>query len=198
MRPIKSALVRLSRARAKFNKLNFVQFTLRGIIFPFRVRHISGPTAISPEHDAVVVICVMRNGGLHISSFLEHYRSLGVANFIILDNDSTDSGIEVLARENDVTLLQTSAPYHAYENTMKRFLAEQYCRGCWCLCADIDELFDFPLSRQIPLRSFIQYLEDNDYNAVITQMLDMFSKTPFLKLTSNSSDKLREEYKFYD
>jgi hypothetical protein len=198
MRLIRSALARVSTFRAKFNKLNFVQFTLRAIIFPFRVRHISGPTALSPKHDELVVTCLMRNGELHISSFLEHYRSLGVAHFVVLDNGSTDKSIEMLSREDDVTLLQTSAPNHAYDKTMKRFLAKQYCQGHWCLCADIDELFHYPLSRYIPLRSFIQYLEVGAYNAVITQMLDMFSEIPFHKLVSNANDRLREKYNLYD
>ena len=81
---------------------------------------------------------------------------------------------------------------------MKRFLADQYCRGHWCLCADIDELFDYPLSQLIPLRSFVKYLEAGSYNAVITQMLDMFSETPFHKLVSSAGDRLREKYNLYD
>jgi hypothetical protein len=37
-------------------------------------------------------------------------------------------------------------PSNKYENTMKRYLAERFSPGRWNLCADIDELFDYPFS----------------------------------------------------
>ena len=36
------------------------------------------------------------------------------------------------------------AVFQVDENTMKRYLAERFSRGRWNLCADIDELFDYP------------------------------------------------------
>jgi hypothetical protein len=81
---------------------------------------------------------------------------------------------------------------------MKRYLAERFCRGRWCLCVDVDELFDYPMSGQLPLDSFLQYLDGRGYNAVITQMLDMFGDVPLRELRSSPDDDLRQRYQFYD
>ena len=64
----------------------------------------------------------------------------------------------MLCAQEDVTVLQTDAPYNKYENTMKRYLAERFSSGRWNLCADIDELFDYPFSESLSLRDFLGYL----------------------------------------
>ena len=182
----------------RLNKLNVVQFGLRGLLLPFRVKHLHGAPPSDGGPDEVVVISVMRNGEAWLKSFLAHHRSMGIRNFVILDNGSTDRSVEFLSKQPDVTLLQTHAPYHAYENTMKRYLAKRYCRDRWCLCVDVDELFDFPRSAEVSLRSLIGYLDDKGFNAVITQMLDMFSDRPISDAKIDSDADLRTQYPFYD
>lgn len=187
-----------ARAVSRLNKLDLVQFGLRRLLLPSKVRHLHGPASIDYAADELVAISVVRNGMLWIGSFLRHHRALGVRHFVILDNGSTDGTTELLAREPDVTLLATDAPYHAYENTMKRYLAERFCGDRWCLCVDVDELFDFPGSGRLSLADFLTYLESSRYNAVITQMLDMFSETPLRDLSSSPEDDLIALYPFYD
>ena len=89
-------------------------------------------------------------------------------------------------------MLHTEAPYAKYENTMKRYLAETFSAGRWNLCADIDELFDYPFSERIGLNSFLSYLNANSYTAVVTQMLDMFADCPLSELESDPEDSLHE------
>ncbi|MGY8662681.1 glycosyltransferase family 2 protein [Bradyrhizobium sp. UFLA05-109] len=180
------------------NKIDAVQFGLRGLLLPFRVRHLSGPVELHSRPDDVIVISVMRNGGPWLESFLFHHRALGIRNFVILDNGSTDQSVDFLSQQPDVTLLRTYAPYHAYENTMKRYLAERYCRGRWCLCVDVDEQFDFPRSRKIALLDFVRYLNGRGFNAVVTQMLDMFSDRPLSDAKIEPGQDLCSQYPFYD
>ena len=182
----------------RLNKLDVVQFGLRGLVLPFRVKHLSGPVRIDSGPGEVVVISVVRNGEAWLKSFLVHHRSMGIGNFVILDNGSTDHTVEILSKQQDVTLLRTYAPYHAYENTMKRYLAERYCRNRWCLCLDVDELFDFPGSAQISLSRLIDYLNHRGFNAVVTQMLDMFSDRPVSDARIDMDTDLRTQYPFYD
>jgi hypothetical protein len=182
----------------RFNKIAIVQFGLRGMILPFRVRHIHGPRRVNCGPDDVVVISVMRNGEAWLNSFMTHHRSMGIKNFVILDNGSTDRSAEFLSKQPDVTLLRTYAPYHAYENTMKRYLAKRYCYGRWCLCVDVDELFDFPRSVETSLSTLIGYLNRKGFNAVITQMLDMFSDRAISDAKIDADADLRTQYPFYD
>jgi hypothetical protein len=182
----------------RLNKLNIVEFGLRGLLLSSRVEHLSGPRRVVSGPDDVIVISVMRNGEVWLESFLAHHRRMGIRNFVILDNGSSDRSVEILSRQPDVTLLRTYAPYHAYENTMKRFLARRYCRDRWCLCLDVDELFDFPRSATMPLSALIGYLNHKGFNAVITQMLDMFSGGPILEIRNDPGKDLRTQYPFYD
>ena len=123
---------------------------------------------------------------------------MGVKHFVFLDNGSTDRTVEMLCAHQDVTVLQTNAPYQKYENTMKRYLAERFSPGKWNLCADIDELFDYPFSEKLSLSDFLGYLNNNNYTAVVAQMLDMFSDVPLNKLDSKTDDILKEKYVYYD
>jgi len=196
---LRSKLAAASRTtRDRINKLDVVQFSLRGFLLKFRIRHLSGPKRLSSAPGDVIAISVVRNGTLWIPSFLAHHRKLGVRHFVVLDNGSEDDTREMLASEPDVTLLQTDAPYHAYENTMKRYLAERYCRDRWCLCVDVDELFEYPFQNQAPLSALVAYLDEHKYNAVVTQMLDVFSDIPLNRLESRPGDDLKATFRHYD
>jgi Glycosyl transferase family 2 len=186
------------RAASRINKFSPQLMFIRKMILPLRISHLMGPRRVTCDLHDVIVTCVMRNGILHLDSFLRHYRKLGVKHFVFLDTGSTDGSVNRLLNEDKITLLQTSAPYRVYENLMKLFLAETYCLGRWCLTADIDELFDYPYSEVVTFPDFISYLNRENYNAVITQMLDMFSDVPLSKLCSRPEDDLRLKYSYYD
>ena len=108
------------------------------------------------------MISVVRNGELYIRSFLDHYRAMGVKHFVFLDNESTDRTVELLCAHEHVTVLQTNAPYQKYENTMKRYLAQTFSAGKWNLCADIDELFEYPFAESLSLNDFLRYPNTNN------------------------------------
>jgi hypothetical protein len=175
-----------------------MEFGVRPYLLRPKVRHVRGPSNISYGLDELLVISVVRNGELYINSFIDHYRCLGIVHFVFLDNGSVDRTVEMLCGHDDVTVLQTNAPYNKYENTMKRYLAERFAPGRWSLCADIDELFDYPLSERLSLRDFLRYLNENKYTAVVAQMLDMFPGLPLGELESKADDRLKEKYPFYD
>jgi Glycosyl transferase family 2 len=190
----------LTAQKKKFllRKRRVMEFGLRPYLLPRRVKHIHGPQKISYALDELLVMSVVRNGELYIKSFMDHYRSMGVRHFVFLDNDSTDRTLELLCAQERVTVLQTDAPYKKYENTMKRYLAERFSPGRWNLCADIDELFDYPFSETLSLRDFLRYLNANSYTAAVAQMLDMFSDIPLAELESKPDDLLKEKYVYYD
>ena len=48
---------------------------------------------------------------LRLPWFLAHHRKLGVAHFLIIDNDSEDGTIEFLRQQPDVTLFETPMSY---------------------------------------------------------------------------------------
>ena len=122
---------------------------------------------------------------------MDHYRELGVAHCVFLDNGSTDDTVDRLCAYPCVTVLQTDAPYEKFENTMKRYLADRFSQGRWNLCADIDELFDYPFSGTLPLAAFLGYLNQRGFTAVVAQLLDLFSDLPLVDIES-ARDRLKE------
>jgi len=117
-----------------------------------------------------------------------------------LDNNSTDGTVEALQNYNNVTVLQTMLPYKEYDVLFKQYLIGRFGKkNRWCLCVDIDELFDYPYSDVVGLDSFLGYLTDNSYTAVAAQMLDMFPEEPLSGREGNLEDEpLKKRHRFYD
>ena len=173
------------------------------------IEHLHGPEEVSYGEEELVVVCIVRDGRPYVKSFVEHYLSLGAKHIAFLDNNSADGTAEALQNYDNVTVLRTELPYKATglpvgngwtrEVLFKQYLISRFGgEGRWCLCADIDELFDYPYSNIIGLGSFLGYLNDKSYTAVMAQMLDMFSDRPLSDEVGDLDVSLRASYRFYD
>lgn len=162
------------------------------------IRHLSGKKNIAYASDEFIVCTLVRNGSAYLPSFLQHYRRLGAAHFIFLDNDSEDGFADLVANENDVSVLRTSLSYKKYKFQLKRYLARRFARGRWMLLVDIDELFDFPYSDAIKFTDLIGYLDANRYTAVTAFMLDMFSQYPLGQANHGWPPNLVSDFPYYD
>src|SRR4028119_1076508 len=147
-------------------------------ILHFNTEHVHGPEEVTYAEDELVVVCLVWNGWPYVKSFVEHYASMGVKHLFFLDNGSTDGTVEALKGYENVTVLRTTLAYNRYKGSMKQYLIERFGRGRWCLCVDIDELFDYPYSDVVDLGSLLGYLNERSYTAVVAQMLDMFPEEP--------------------
>jgi hypothetical protein len=74
------------RARHRIDKLDVLQFGVRGLLLPRHAKHVSGPRRVQSDASDVIVISVMRNGMPWLAWFLEHHRKIGVRHFAIIDN----------------------------------------------------------------------------------------------------------------
>ena len=136
---------------------------------------------MSPEPSGVRVFGVFRNESLRIPYFFEYYRSLGVTEFVVVDNDSTDGTRDWLLQQTDT---------HVYEGVgsflKARFgyrwlaqLLEIYGRGRWCIIADADELFTFPFCETRSVNDLVSFLEAQGDSALFALLLDMYANSPF-------------------
>lgn len=167
-------------------------------IVRFNVTHIFGPAKIEVDPDELVVLCLVRNGELHLKSFIAHYTELGVKHVVFLDNNSTDATRTIASQYNNVTILHTKLAYKRYKLAMKEYLVKRFGKERWTLYVDIDELFDYPYSRAMPLQALLTYLNQNSYNAVVAHMLDMFSDKPLSTINSTIDDSLKDLYQYSD
>lgn len=162
------------------------------------IEYLYGPEKIEYERDELAVVCLVRNSRHYVKSFVEHYSSLGVKHLVFLDNDSNDGTVRALCSYNNVTILRTTLPYKEYKHSLKRYLIWRFGKDRWCLCADIDELFDYPYSDIVGLNSLFRYLDSKAYTAVVAQMLDMFPAEPLANKRKKVDKPLKESHRFYD
>lgn len=161
-----------------------------------QIRHVSGPRDFRYEADECALVCLVRNGGEHLESFLEHHRALGVRHFVFIDNDSDDGSRTLLEALPDATVYETSLPHKHYENELRRLIIERHCQRRWCLSVDIDELFDYPESSRLSLAGLLGYLRNQGATAMVGYLLDMFAHENVFG-EARAVD-LKSEYPFYD
>jgi glycosyltransferase involved in cell wall biosynthesis len=184
----------LARARRKLRTIGArVRARMQESTFPLRLQWLSGPRRVSASAEEFVVVCPVLNGAVYLPEFLRHYRELGARHIVLLDNGSTDGTPSLAAREPDVTVLRTAAPFRIYKDVMRRWLVSRFGRSNWVLCVDIDELFDYPF-RSGGAADLLRYLNGHGFNAVVAHMLDMF---PQAAITASTGAAWRQEHRFY-
>jgi len=162
------------------------------------IQHLHGPERAETPQDAVIVVALVRDGMFYLDAFLRHYRALGAAQFVFCDNGSTDGTIERLKTETDVVILRSDLPWGEIENDFRRYGAERYARGRWCLLADMDEMFAFEGDAQIGLPGLTRYLQDQNYTTLVAQMLEMVPQGPLNDAAKLSYEQALEAFKWYD
>jgi hypothetical protein len=157
------------------NRREATPISANRVVYLDSIHHIFGPLHSDYADDEFAVVCLVKNGAEYLPSFLRHYRNMGAKHFYFIDNDSSDNTSSMLSKEADVTLYRTSLEHKKFECEIRRVIIEKHCARRWCMCVDIDELFEFPGSGSITLRQFVGYLNANGYTSVVGYMLDMFA-----------------------
>jgi tetratricopeptide (TPR) repeat protein len=154
--------------------------------------------SIRPED--IVLFSVMRNEEPRLNRFLKHYRNLGVDRFVILDNMSTDNTARALLGNNDVVLYQTS-DHFSMSSCGARWVNElisRHGKKNWCLFVDADESLMFPECENLTLHALTDYLNENDYEAMMAPLLDMYpAKLSVGNVQGHVADRL-DDYSFFD
>jgi len=163
------------------------------------IRVVAGSDARKAGPRDLVVCTLVRDGAIYVREFIDHYRRLGAARIVFLDTGSRDGTRELiaaLADRDDVILVQTHLPYAGYRDALKNHLAQRFAGEGWALIADIDELFDFPLSADTTVGAFLQYLDEAGFSAVMVHMLDMFARES--PADDGSGERFRETHRWFD
>lgn len=148
----------------------------------------------------VLVFCTLRNEALRIPFFLDHYRELGAAHFLIVDNDSSDASRDLLSSQPDVSLWTTDASYRAARFGMDwlQGLLMRHGHGHWCLVVDADELLVYPNHETRPLPALTDWLEQRGEDMMGALMLDLYAQGALDRATYRSGQNPVEALPFYD
>lgn len=136
---------------------------------------------LSPSEDRLnpIVFAVVRNELNRMKVFFEHYRKLGVNQFVILDNGSTDGTLEFLSEQEGTKVYQILEPFQTQkkESWIEKLLIMNGLNR-WCIVVDSDELLDYPGSENHSLKEMIQKSDELGHKRIWGFMLDMYAKEP--------------------
>ncbi|MGV8988663.1 MAG: glycosyltransferase family 2 protein [Cypionkella sp.] len=123
-----------------------------------------------------VCVCSVRNEKTILPHFLQHYRSLGVDLFLMVDNMSDDGTREYLRGQDDVVLFSAANEYKTshYAVDWQRVVLDHFCAGRWVVVADADEFLLTPQHKRGALKAHCRSLEAAGHDAALVLMADMY------------------------
>lgn len=129
----------------------------------------------------IFLLCVFRDEELLLEYFMEYYRSLGVTDFIMIDNRSEDGGPAYLKSLADINLrlyrAEGSYKDAVFGTRWVNRLLQAHCSGQYCFTVDVDELFLFDSRKYRTVLDLINDMEASGKNAVPVTLLDMYPKS---------------------
>ena len=145
-----------------------------------RGRRLSVVQDRTPRIGPTDILCfvTLRNERIRLSYFLDYYRRLGVAHFLVVDNASDDGSRDYLAGQPDVSLWTTTESYKRARFGMDwiNHLLRRYGHGHWCLTVDPDEFLVYPHLATRPLAALTGWLESSGQRSFSAMLLDMYPR----------------------
>ncbi len=137
---------------------------------------------------------------MRLPQFLAHYRRLGVAQFLVIDNDSTDGSADLLRRQPDVSLWTTKASYRRsrFGVDWTNWLLLRHGHGHWCLTVDADELLVYPHWETRPLPALTAWLDSTGARSFAAMMLDMYPEGPLSAQDYRAGDDPLDILRWFD
>lgn len=130
-----------------------------------------------PVRQEIRLFAIMRNESLRLPYFLDYYKSMGIARFFLIDNNSTDDSVRIALQCDAVHVFQTTDSYTNHWYWMEHLL-EKYGKGHWCVVVDIDELLCFPHAERLSIPQICQFLEETGSTAFRALLLDLYADEP--------------------
>lgn len=148
----------------------------------------------------ILAVSVLRNEAQRLPYFLAHYRRLGVAHFLVVDNGSDDGSAELLADQPDVSIWQTKASYREarFGLDWSTWLQWKYAHAHWCLTLDIDEILVYAGHGQKGLPELTGWLDQQGIRAFGALLLDLYPKGPLSGATYQPGQDPTEVLNWFD
>lgn len=144
-----------------------------------------------------VLLCVIKDDFHKMKRFMEHYRGVGIRNFVFLDNMSTDGTYEFLLEQEDVTVYRCEHPYAADRKTawQNRMIADIGINR-WYLIVDSDEFVTYLGSTNHSIQDITGLCVERGYERLGGCMIDMYPRNALFNV--EKEDDLFSEYIYFD
>lgn len=140
-----------------------------------------------PIASGKITVCTfVHNEMFFLPIFLEFYRALGVEQFIVLDDHSTDGSKEFLQKQEDVVLLRSqykfgdifsndSGDFKIRIGTLwKAAIPRRFLKPGYILYVDVDEFLVLPDGFKI--KDIFQLCESNNIQSVCASQVEMYPR----------------------
>jgi hypothetical protein len=126
----------------------------------------------------ILLFSTVRNECVRLPYFLDYYRKIGIARFLIVENASDDGTREFLADQPDVSLWTTRASYGAsrFGADWLNWLQRRHGHGHWTVTVDADEFLVYPFCDTRPLRALTDWLDVSSQRTLPAMLLDMYPR----------------------
>lgn len=141
------------------------------------------------EEAPIALYSIVHNEAYFLPAFLDHYRRLGVKQFIFVDDNSTDETEEILRSNSDCVVLKSEFGYGEYVLRrgrfglryhkvragilLKRLIPQQFFANRWAMYADPDEFLILP-SIFPNLESLVGQLDRHSVRMVMASMVEFY------------------------
>ena len=160
---------------------------------------------LSVDLDAIknartLAIIVGKNEQIFLPPLLKHHRQIGVDHFLFVDNGSSDSSIEYMQKQDDVSIFIASQDYKfsRFGVNWQETLLSHYCLGKWTLIIDSDELFVYDDFENRSIQDLQMILDSNGENAVLSPMVDFYPEGELSSADISSGESLYKICNHFD
>jgi hypothetical protein len=190
-------------------QLTSVRVTLQETLDAFKV--VSGEYRLG----LLTLFAVMKDERFFVGAFLEHYRNMGVRQFVVLDDQSIDGTGAFLSQQFDVVVLNWrfaygeeiivhDTPWEVRKSRagvlVRDLLPRKFSHSGWMVNVDADELLILPPG-YTALPEFLLRLEGTAIESVSSALVEMYPSRlwdPDAEMRPPSAAELFEHYCYFD
>lgn len=144
------------------------------------------------EQGLPTIICVVKNEADKLNTFFNHYNKIGKFNFIIIDNGSSDSSVQI-AIDNCAVIYQCTEAFST--NRKLSWINKVYSKipiETWTILLDADELLVFDGYERMTVNDVLKAFDKKGIGTSAAIMIDMFSTKQCPR------DKYLENYIYFE
>ncbi len=179
-----------TREYLKYSKIYRRGFqTNRIAFFKHKMTLISDRLQLSDDPLIPTVVVLVKDELERMKLFYDHYKKLGIHQFVMIDNSSTDGTLEWLTAQPNTRVYQVTEPYSAPNKigwTEKVLALTGYDR--WYIVLDSDELLDYPGSESHSAEELIALMHQRGHRRLCGFMVDMYSDRPLFSVNCEMKD----------
>lgn len=137
------------------------------------------------EHDqqGIWLFTLVKNEEYFLPFFFEHYKKLGVSNFVIYDDKSTDNTRDILESESSCSIIQSEYTFGQkvkagnvlmpFNDVLKNSIHSAFFPNSWGIYVDCDEFMVLPENIDT-LHELVYKLEAEKQYQVFAPMVDFY------------------------